>query len=632
MDRRENVAHVSGSPADDDLIRRDDAPQWIEDGEVVEWLHGIYFANCHFRRTLNCVTEIELENAAPGYAQAEFHSILANIRSWHADRGVVPLYWYAGDASEAPLYRVTIHQAIPDEMHQDYGHMIARLAAARENALVATKAELDRRDAITRGLEWPSLTSLDRARLVPMHLHSSCHASELAAQWAQVRQMLRGRSIPMALLAPSETAEVATELGIPPHHAPERLVAWCCGVSDQIGPELRRRMGFRPQAWDGRRPRETVFPETPYAELERAHDPVQVKPSIDHSRAPGQRPRLASGASGSVEARKVVPQRISLERDFPFPRLTAEIEPSHERLRWRPDDIRESEKGHGIPAKGRKRKQATKEIGNTTKAIGFTATTAPNISPAEYPVQWDGAVSALFGDHFSGASHLRKETSGDGHMSVRSYVRLRAAAEFAASMGWPLGAKVTITPINWGIRRPEDCRKVLADYLKRLATWFGDKGSAPFAWVYVWEKGVQNGYHVHLAIHVPDHLTRPFQEWNRKFGKTADKISGRLAPVGEPAVAFYPRKDLFGQAEWLAYMGKHLDPKPVFTFGSGKYTASQAQLFGADEYYRGPCALPAALGKRVGVSQSLGPKAQTGFDFRPMIARLLQALEKRAGL
>lgn len=177
-------------------------------------------------------------------------------------------------------------------------------------------------------------------------------------------------------------------------------------------------------------------------------------------------------------------------------------------------------------------------------------------------------------------------------VSGRDAGKLRDAVERTFHSGLPFNR---FTTVHWEAAGVADDLKATARLLKLITDWLRSRGrSAAFLWVR--ENGHRKGRHVHILLHLPPDLLRDFNRRQRKWLAACGARWRRGVLKSEPIGRSYEQA-LCGGPDYGANLDRVVD---YVLKGADRQTRER---FGIERSENGG----AVVGKRCGVSQSLGP-------------------------
>ena len=190
------------------------------------------------------------------------------------------------------------------------------------------------------------------------------------------------------------------------------------------------------------------------------------------------------------------------------------------------------------------------------------------------------------------------------YLSFTQVAQLANAAAFAASIGYPLNAQITLAWERIPGFSAYDLPQLQGALMLRLAQWLKRRG-VTLRCVWVRERVSGRGLHTHLMLSLPLTLKDEAQAFLTASGGFVDtpRSKGVWIECGACTAAAW--------AGSLRYFAKGLDHRD-FVYGSCGSTENLGVLLGVD--HRGsqgviPC-------KRSGTSENLGPKARSRAGWR----------------
>jgi hypothetical protein len=208
------------------------------------------------------------------------------------------------------------------------------------------------------------------------------------------------------------------------------------------------------------------------------------------------------------------------------------------------------------------------------------------------------------------------------HLDLRAIYRLVDAVAFARSVSTPLTAHVTII---WN-RAPGFSQRrwasVQTRLLHRLRGWLARR-KVPVAWAFVRENVRGRGPHTHLLLHVPPERWAAICPDLRAYLIQAGGFRIPRAVLitgdrrGTPGMVTHAQN-----VGLIRYLSKGIDPDIVLPMPGGAMWLTD--LLGVVPERQAP-----VLGKRVGASETIGPRARAaaGWAETRDIAALLRILD-----
>jgi len=183
--------------------------------------------------------------------------------------------------------------------------------------------------------------------------------------------------------------------------------------------------------------------------------------------------------------------------------------------------------------------------------------------------------------------------------------------------GLVFNAMVTIAFKYAGIVTDKEASEVLVKFLDLMRKKFrnGSFSSRVLGvpidptvcvYVYVWERSIEHGLHVHILTYWPQGLLLEFRQW-------AEKALGRLAPipimenaiVAKSDASLYVDEQIKQQATMVGYLLKGIVPDMMIDVGDGSgESVSGYKVFNVKPRYRYNCGRIEG-NKRVGMSRNI---------------------------
>ncbi len=169
-----------------------------------------------------------------------------------------------------------------------------------------------------------------------------------------------------------------------------------------------------------------------------------------------------------------------------------------------------------------------------------------------------------------GKTNLRRATH---YLTSKQVEVLFDAGEKAYALGCPLNRFITIHYDDYAT--PKHPQKFIVSILEHSRKWLQRHG-IPVAYIYVIEKGINKGIHVHLLIHIPAGFQVKYKAALRRwlpFEWSQSRINVKTIDY-PPIRLLHPLNKIYG---FLCYMCKGIDPAEPTRSIKPKY---QGKIYG----------------------------------------------------
>lgn len=143
------------------------------------------------------------------------------------------------------------------------------------------------------------------------------------------------------------------------------------------------------------------------------------------------------------------------------------------------------------------------------------------------------------------------------HLAGTDWEKLYDGVAFSNRLGVVLNVHVTIAWEHAGIYGDDRVSAALIKWAGSLRKWCSARGY-PCHYVYVHERGRQQGLHTHLLTSIPHIDRNSFQGWSRKYLQSMARV--RPMPMEAMCVRHRGDGDINRQWLWFGYLTKGLAP------------------------------------------------------------------------
>lgn len=224
------------------------------------------------------------------------------------------------------------------------------------------------------------------------------------------------------------------------------------------------------------------------------------------------------------------------------------------------------------------------------------------------------------------------------HLSEGHIIAAIDAATHARTIGMPLNRFLTIHLERGEL--PGRAQDSIAAFLKPAAAWLRQRG-IPLTRIWWLEHATGTGIHAHMFLHVPPELSEAFghqarHRWLKAAGLVPHQGVIRTERIGPRGfdITDAPHKQHQSYANQLKgvvrYMGKTIDPEATSSLHrhlpkSDRPTVATA--FGIKPEYSHPI-----YGRRISVSENIGPAARKRFEAERLRHALLEQAARSAAV